>query len=514
MKDWAPSMGRFYDPRQRASLGRRGLGMGNSSALGQRREGSPTPARQAVAGSGPTSAARVGHAIVRLFGTLSGAGLPRGSVNMNWFSLFNAVSWQIALGAPVILYAQKLGADDALLGLLGALQPLLAPLQVPGAHLLPRLGYRRAMVLGWGARTAMLFVLASAPLWLASSSSRLAAILVCLVLFNLFTGLASGAWMPWQMELIPHAARGRFFSQQQIFAMFGGLVALGMAALLLLGRPGVGQFSLTLLLSAVGGAVAVLFLASAPDPSAPQARRRAGVRVPWLAMTRFAPFQRLCIFNMLFTLVLGGLGVFTVAFLRGVEGFGESSVVVLSALGVVGGLLSLLWSGLLMDRLPARLIIRSAVLVMALACAGWCMVAGRIVPCSPPLVGALYLFSGIAGVHATVANLRLQAAVIPAMGRNHFFALFGLVTSLAAAGSPLAWGLLLNALGAAHVYTGPLLWSRYTICFAGATALVFGVFWYCRRLIEAPWPVAETAVTPGNAPAVGRRPFRPVEYGG
>ena len=140
--------------------------------------------------------------------------------------------------------------------------------------------------------------------------------------------------------------------------------------------------------------------------------------------------------------------------------------------------------------------------------------SGRIVPCSPPLVGTLYLFSGIAGVHATVANLRLQAAVIPVMGRNHFFALFGLVTSLAAAGSPIAWGLLLSALGAIHARTGPLLWSRYTICFAGAAALVFGVFWYCRRLIETPWAVAAAAVTPGGSPAVGRRPFRPIGYGG
>ena len=465
----------------------------------------PAPASSAAlppagAGTPPTLLARLAGSPLLPLATLSLVGFPAGSARANWFSFFNAVSWQIALGAPVILYAQKLGANDALLGLLAALQPLLATLQVPGAHLLPRFGYRRVMVWGWAARTVMLFVLASAPLWLASHGARLGAILMCLAAFNLFRGLTGGAWMPWITELIPQTVRGRFFSQQQIFGMVGSLLALGMVSLLLAGRPGAGQFSLAILLSAIGGAISVFFLAGTPDISTPQARRRAGARVPWLAMIRFKPFQRLSIFNILFALLLGGLGVFTVAFLRGVAGFSESAVVLLSAMSVIGGLLSLLWSGPLLDHISARAIIRLGVLVMGLICAGWWILATRAVGHPLVLVGALYLLSGIAGIHITVANLRLQTMVIPIMGRNHFFALFTVVTALAGAASPLAWGLLLSALGSIHQQTGGFVWNRYCICFAGAALLCLPLLWYCRRLIETAQPgTLITGTTGGDA---------------
>ena len=47
-------------------------------------------------------------------------------------------------------------------------------------------------------------------------------------------------------------------------------------------------------------------------------------------------FRRLCIFNVLYMLVLGGLTVFTVAFLRGVVGFSQSAIVLLGPEKVSG----------------------------------------------------------------------------------------------------------------------------------------------------------------------------------
>ncbi len=447
-----------------------------------------TNSNSTVPSSTPTLKARLVGLSLLPFGALSVVGFPPGSIQANWFSFFNAISWQIALGAPVILYAQKLGAGDAMLGLLAALSPLLVIMQIPGAHLLPRFGYRRVMLSGWLARTIILFVLASSPLWLATRSGRLAAILIGLTLFNFFRGLTGGAWMPWVTELIPHSVRGRFFSQQQIFSQIGGLIALGIVSLLLLGKPAVGQFALSLLLSALGGAASLLFLAGTPDISTPHARAQSGARVPWIAMIRFRPFFRLCVFNILLVLAMGGLGVFTVVFLRGVEGFSESSIVLLSAMAVIGGLVSLLWSGPLMDRVSSGLIIRLGMLVFALIFAGWWMVAAWITPYPSLVVGALYLLSGIAGIHITVANFRLQSATIPVMGRNHFFALFTVITSLAAAFSPIAWGLLLDSIGTFSAATGPLRWNRYCIYFALAFVLLFPTIFYSRYLIETPQP--------------------------
>jgi hypothetical protein len=78
---------------------------------------------------------------------------PAGALNVNGFSFFNAVSFQIVLGAPVILFAKSLGASSFLLGTIAALTPLLNILQLLAARFFHRTGYKRFVLAGWGART-------------------------------------------------------------------------------------------------------------------------------------------------------------------------------------------------------------------------------------------------------------------------------------------------------------------------------------------------------------------------
>src|SRR5688572_25206737 len=90
--------------------------------------------------------------------------LPAGARNANFFSLFNAISWQITLGAPTILYAKRIGASSTVLGIIASLTPLLVILQIPAAHLLPRYGYKKFILAGWSSRTVCIFGLAAVPL--------------------------------------------------------------------------------------------------------------------------------------------------------------------------------------------------------------------------------------------------------------------------------------------------------------------------------------------------------------
>lgn len=124
--------------------------------------------------------------------------LPPGATEANWFGLFNAISWQITLGSPTILYAKSLGASATILGLIASLTPLLVILQLPAAHLLPKYGYRKFIMAGWGSRTVCIFGLVVVPqlVWLAPST-RLLLVLLLLFGFNVLRGMAAGAWMPW-----------------------------------------------------------------------------------------------------------------------------------------------------------------------------------------------------------------------------------------------------------------------------------------------------------------------------
>ena len=62
-------------------------------------------------------------------GPLVKTALPQGSFNLHWFSLFNAVSFQIMMGAPIIVYAKSLGASSTILGIIAAFTPLMTIFQ-------------------------------------------------------------------------------------------------------------------------------------------------------------------------------------------------------------------------------------------------------------------------------------------------------------------------------------------------------------------------------------------------
>jgi MFS-type transporter involved in bile tolerance (Atg22 family) len=57
-------------------------------------------------------------------------------------------------------------------------------------------------------------------------------------------------------------------------------------------------------------------------------------------------------------------------------------------------------------------------------------------------------------------------AVIPTLGRNHFFALYSVLGSVALGLSPILWGLLIDAAGKLDARGLGLVWDRYMVFFA------------------------------------------------
>ncbi|MDA8377964.1 MAG: MFS transporter [Planctomycetia bacterium] len=419
------------------------------------------------------------------FSTLSAVGLPSGTVWAGWFALFNALSWPIMLGSPLFLYAKSLGAGDLTLGVLAAIPPLLIVLHIPGAHLIPRLGYRRVLIWGWGSRTVMIFVLALTAAIPTSNTWRLAGVFLCLTMFSAMRGLSGGAWMPWVTALIPPDVRGKFFLRDQLYGQSGNLLAILAATTFLLGNPQPRQFSLPFIFAAAGGTISVLCLMRVPDISAPDHHRQAGEKVELLSMLEQKMFRQLCTFNILYMLIMGGLTVFTVAFLRGVIGLSESLIVLVSGMSVLGGVLSLFWCGVVIDRIGSKPIMSLSLAALVMVFIGWWAVAGKILPASAVIVSGLYLLMGVAGMNFAAANNRLQSLNIPKIGRNHYFAVFLAVVNIAAGASPLLWGLVLESIGRHHAATGSLQWNRYSIYFACGAILAFLLIWVCQRLDES-----------------------------
>src|SRR5215813_9568364 len=88
---------------------------------------------------------------------------PPGLHNAFLFSAFNALSYQLVLSSPMVLYAKTLGASATVLGIIVGMMPLLVIFQIPAANHIPRVGFKRFVYAGWGTRVLFIFAMALVP---------------------------------------------------------------------------------------------------------------------------------------------------------------------------------------------------------------------------------------------------------------------------------------------------------------------------------------------------------------
>ena len=138
----------------------------------------------------------------------SQAKLPHGIQNAFRFAAFNALSFQIVVGSPMVLFARSLGASATVLGIIAGMMPLLVISQIPAASYINRIGYKRFVYAGWGTRVLFIFAVALVPLAgvLLDHGNQLALMIGLLFCFNLSRGISSCAWLPWITALVPAAS--------------------------------------------------------------------------------------------------------------------------------------------------------------------------------------------------------------------------------------------------------------------------------------------------------------------
>jgi len=410
---------------------------------------------------------------------------PPGSFNAHWFNLFNAVSFQIILGPPIILYAKSIGASSTVLGIIASFTPIMTVFQLPAARHLKTYGYRQFVLMGWSVRTIFIFSIAAVPLlFFLDNASKMAILLASLFVFNLLRGISSAAWLPWITALIPPERRGRFISLDQLFIYLGCLGALVVSALVMTGRVEPWEYSVVFLLSGIGATVSLYFIRLIPEVHAEESVRRSAVPVPWRTIIAYPPFLRLMIFNLMFMAVLGSLGIFSIEYLRDSEKFDTSTILYLSAASFVGAIVMLLLTGRRIDSTGSKPVLRFSLVLFAVVILGWFAFASHLIHASFVLVAALNFISGLAGANFNLANARLIMATMPEMGRNHFFALFTVITSLGLGAAPVIWGVSLDMIGTYEAVTGVFVWGRHSIYFMALFVLTIAAILYARTLHE------------------------------
>src|SRR5262249_22440596 len=194
------------------------------------------------------------------------ASFPEGLNNAFVFSFFNALSFQIVLSSPMVLYARTLGASATVLGIIAGMMPLLVIFQIPAASYIPRLGFKRFVFAGWGTRVMFIFAMALVPLTgiFLKPESRLALMLMLLFCFNLSRGISSCAWLPWITALVPSSLRGSYLARDAAVQNLASFLTFIIAAGCLAGDTRPWQFAILFTFSAVMGAVSLSFLKRIP----------------------------------------------------------------------------------------------------------------------------------------------------------------------------------------------------------------------------------------------------------
>src|SRR5882672_4331914 len=107
---------------------------------------------------------------------------PPGLHNAFLFAAFNALSFQLVLSSPMVLYAKTLGASATVVGIIAGMMPLLVIIQIPTASDIRRVGFKRFVYAGW--RTRVLFICAMVLVLITASfldaKNRLALMLMLL----------------------------------------------------------------------------------------------------------------------------------------------------------------------------------------------------------------------------------------------------------------------------------------------------------------------------------------------
>jgi MFS family permease len=314
--------------------------------------------------------------------------------------------------------------------------------------------------------------------------NRLALMLMLLFCFNLSRGISSCAWLPWIALLVPPGLRGKYLARDAAVQNSGSFVTFLIAAVCLAGEPRPWQFAILFAFSAVTGAISLTFLKRIPDAPMPEEVRSSKAPVPWLAMMKHPPFAKLLYMLVGWSVAYGGMTAFTVTFLKSEAGMSEGKILLITSTSFLGGLSSLWFLGSRLDRFGSKPVLTFSFAAWLMVLVVWIEISGGAVPAKLWLIIALQVLMGLLAAVVQMSNTRLAMAIIPMMGRNHFFAIYSVVGNVTLGLAPIAWGLLIDAVGARSPVWLGLSWNHFTIFFAVASLAYAIALVLARRLDE------------------------------
>jgi MFS family permease len=392
-----------------------------------------------------------------------------------YFAFFNALNWQIATATPTVLFMAWLGADSFETGLVYGWPLLLTPVQVFATVLLPRLGFKRLTLAGWGARSWFLLV----PLGLtfllhdrAPAAWMVHAVVAAMFFYSLSRSVGAAAITTWLQGLVPEKVRGRYWSTDQIMGGAASVGTLLLCAACFAGLPLSWAFGVLYAFSIGGAWLAFRCLRALPDIERPTVMSLATIRHETprhvLGPGPFRPYLWLAVFFFVVTTPLVPFGAY---YLKTVAGIAPASIMgytILQYAGVIGGNWFMRSR---IDHTGTKPFFRLIFALFAAVAAGWlgCLHWNGLLPWLLPV---LYVMLGAGSGMFTAANVSYLSKILPPAERALPVSLHSAISYFIGGLAPVAWGLVLKDAGdGAALDLAAFRWF-FVFTLAGAVILI------------------------------------------
>ncbi len=387
-----------------------------------------------------------------------------------WFQAFNAVSWQICLGTPLILFTRELGAPAVVLGLLAGLAPLTSVLQLFVAPYADRIGYRKLMLRGWTARVVTLVLLVGLPLasGMAPPPVLIAAAVGIMLVFTTLRGIAMCAWLPWITSIVPRSLRGFYLSRDRIFISLASVASLAVSGVFLMGHREMSAYSIVFGLGFLGGVISLFFLNRIPEPADTGAAIAPVVshRAQWLPLLRDQGFRKLLVFSAMVQILVLSTGVFVTVFVREEVQLSDGVILWVAAAASLAGTVALALLRNRIDALGSRPFLGLVFLWWVAYYALWFLLA--VSPARAPAVAVAMML--LAGFFGSIYDLALTRLLMNTVGdqpeATRYFALHSVIVSVLNGFAPMGWGLALDLARATQVSLAGISLGGYALLFA------------------------------------------------
>ena len=401
-----------------------------------------------------------------------------------YFAFFNAMNWQIATATPTVLFMAYLGADSFQTGLVYGWPLLLTPIQVAATVLLPRMGFKRLTLAGWGARSWFLIV----PLGLALLAPAapvpwmVHAMVAAMFCYSVSRSVGAAAITTWLQGLVPAEVRGRYWSTDQIMGGTASIATLLLCAATFTWLPASAAFSVQYVFSITGAWLAFRCLRTLPDIERPTVMSLATIRDE-TPRHLFSPglFRSYLWLAVLFFVVTTPVVPFGAYYLKVEQGISSAVIMGCTIVQYAGVIVGNWFMRSRIDRTGAKPFLRASFVLYGLVASGW-LVGLHWPPVLLWLMPVLYFTLGAGAGIFTAANVSYLAKIVPVAERALPVSLHGALSYFMGGIAPMAWGLVLKGDGLVPSVSLGAFQVFFVVTLVGAGVLVLLV----NRLKEDP----------------------------